>query len=140
MSPDWEQLFNTSWNEFWLERTTKTDEAARWGFPAPPKEFERSASGELILPEGVFRFAEFVKLPSGKPRKHHNVRELAKFLKAACYPKQFLEGKIVTEAGYEKALTDRQKANQQADAKRQRDKRKNKKPPQRNKPSNNKLN
>jgi hypothetical protein len=101
MSPDWKQLFETSWNKFWSERDTKIDEAAQWGLPQPPEEFEKSSEGKLLLPLGVFTFAEAVKQDW---RKHRNVRELTKFLRNNGYPKNFLASKLLSETGYRKAL------------------------------------
>jgi hypothetical protein len=123
--PDCQQLHESFFQEFWREWDEKIREAAQWGLPTPPEEFERSPSGELILPAGVFRFAQFVN----RDCCLHGKRELAKFLRNAGYPKPYLELKIVTEAGYQKALTDRQRARPDTDAERQRNNRKKRKPP-----------
>jgi hypothetical protein len=118
--PDFQGLHEAFREDFWNEWDSKIAEALEWGFPKPPDEFERSAQAELILPQGVFRFAHFVK---ENCCKHRTERELAKFLKAAGYPKMFMELKIVTLAGCQKALADRQKARRETNAKQKRDKR-----------------
>jgi hypothetical protein len=123
--PDWQQLHDIFRHDFWAEVDTKIAEAAEWGFPKPPSEFDRSPAGELILPEGVFWFAEFVKLDSCK---HRTVRELRKFLRKAGYPKEFSDPTLVTIAGYQKALANWQKDRRNANAKRKREKRAGKTP------------
>jgi hypothetical protein len=118
--PDFQGLYAAIRDTFWAEVDAKIAEALEWGFPQPPEEFSRSPDGDLILPEGVFQFAEFVKLDSCK---HCTVRELRKFLKSAGYPKRFRDPKLVTLAGYQKALANQQQARLDANANQKRKKR-----------------
>jgi hypothetical protein len=122
--PDWQQLLETSSQDFWAEVDVKTAEAREWGFPKSPEEFEQSAEGKLLLPQGVFWFSEIIKQPCCK---HRTVRELRKFLKAGNYPPRFNALQLVTEVGYKQLLERQRRARREADAKRKRDKRKKEK-------------
>jgi hypothetical protein len=48
MSPNWQQLYETSCQDFWAEVDARTALAREWGFEQSPEEFEKSPEGELL--------------------------------------------------------------------------------------------
>jgi hypothetical protein len=105
-----------SLRDFGPEIEQRTKEASEWGLSEPRSYLFDEANPDMAL---SFEAA----ITQGICAEHKTVNGLKEFLQSVGYPKHLLDDRVITKAGYDRAIEKRQHRRRTADRERKRKKR-----------------